>query len=78
MAAVLLLSGGMDSTTCLWWMREQGVADIHAVTVDYVQRHRVELEYAAAVARRARVAAHKIIRLDLTSLGGRFVLARLM
>ena len=70
MAAVLLRSGGMDSTTCLWWMREQGVADIHAVTVDYGQRHRVELEYAAAVARRARVAAHKIIRLDLTSIGG--------
>ena len=70
MAAVLLLSGGMDSTTCLWWMREQGVADIHAVTVDYGQRHRVELEYAAAVARRIRVTAHKIIRLDLTSIGG--------
>ncbi len=70
MAAVLLLSGGMDSTTCLWWMREQGVVDIHAVTVDYGQRHRVELEHAAAVARRAQVAVHKIIRLDLTSIGG--------
>ena len=70
MGAVILLSGGMDSTTCLWWMLKQGVADIHAVSIDYGQRHRIELEAAASVAERARVSAHKIIRLDLSQIGG--------
>ena len=70
MGAIILLSGGMDSTTCLWWMQRRGVADIHAVSIDYGQRHRIELESAAVVAKRASVRTHKIIRLDLTSIGG--------
>ena len=70
MSAAILLSGGMDSTTCLWWMIDQGIGGIHAVSIDYGQRHRVELEHATDLARRAGVDRHKIITLDLTSIGG--------
>ena len=42
--AVLLLSGGMDSTTLLWWMKDRGIAEIHTVAIDYGQRHKIELE----------------------------------
>jgi len=66
----LLLSGGMDSATCLWWARKNHEGDIHAVSIDYHQRHRVELECAGRLAERAGVATHKIIELDLTAIGG--------
>lgn len=69
--AVLLLSGGMDSTTLLWWLRAaRADIQIHAVSIDYGQRHRVELDCAEALARQAQVAAHKRIGLDLGSIGG--------
>src|SRR5262249_37155738 len=47
--AVVLLSGGLDSTTCLAWARAQGFA-CHTLAVDYGQRHAVELESARRVA----------------------------
>ena len=43
--AVVLLSGGLDSTTCLAWAIREGFA-CHTLAVDYGQRHRVELEAA--------------------------------
>ena len=43
MEKALLLSGGMDSTTLLWWMRARG-DDVHAISIDYNQRHKVELQ----------------------------------
>lgn len=66
--AVVLLSGGLDSATVLGWARERGFA-CHALTVDYGQRHRAELERAADVARHFG-ARHRIVRLDLTWLTG--------
>jgi 7-cyano-7-deazaguanine synthase len=67
--AVVLLSGGLDSTTTLHVALRDGFA-VHALTFDYGQVHRAELEAAGAVARAARVAGHRVVRLDLGSFGG--------
>lgn len=67
--AVVLLSGGLDSTTTLAVAQEQGFA-VYALSVDYGQRHRVELERAAHVAAAMRVVEHKSVRLDLRTIGG--------
>jgi len=67
--AVVLLSGGLDSTTTLAVAKAQGLA-VHALSVDYGQRHRVELEQAELVAQAMRVAEHRIVRLDLRAIGG--------
>jgi 7-cyano-7-deazaguanine synthase len=48
-AAVVLFSGGQDSTTCLFWALRH-VADVRAIGFDYGQKHRVELEQARAIA----------------------------
>ncbi len=54
--ALVVLSGGQDSTTCLYWaMRQFGVANVSTITFDYGQRHRVELECARNVAEKAGV-----------------------
>jgi 7-cyano-7-deazaguanine synthase len=67
--AVVLLSGGLDSTTTLAVARGQGF-EVYALSVDYGQRHRVELDRAAAVAKSLGAAEHKTVRLDLRSIGG--------
>lgn len=67
--ALVVLSGGQDSTTCLYWAMAR-FDEVRAVTFDYGQRHRIELDCAAAVARSAGV-AHTILPLDtLSVLGG--------
>jgi 7-cyano-7-deazaguanine synthase len=54
--ALVVLSGGQDSTTCLYWaMREFGAANVETVTFDYGQRHRVELDCARKIAQLAGV-----------------------
>lgn len=68
--AVVLLSGGMDSSTCLWWVQAQGCPEVHTVGIDYGQRHRVELAFSEKLSARAGAASHKVIRLDLTQFGG--------
>lgn len=60
--AVILLSGGMDSTTCLAYARTQGYA-CYALSVDYGQRHRSELNIAKYVAQKYQVEHHEIIAL---------------
>ena len=67
---VLLLSGGMDSATCLWWMRANLTGDIHTVCIDYSQRHIAELDFAAQLAQRAGVATHTLLETDLATIGG--------
>lgn len=67
--AVILLSGGLDSTTTLAVARSRGFA-LYALSVDYGQRHRVELERAAVVARKLGVADHRTVTLDLRAIGG--------
>lgn len=67
--AVVLFSGGQDSTTCLWWARER-FSEVRAVSIDYGQRHRAELDAAARIAMMAGV-LHDVLRLDaLAQLGG--------
>ena len=66
----LLLSGGMDSTTLLWWMQAQGVDEIHTVAVDYGQRHRAELDCGAKLSAEGGAQSHRVLHLDLTQLGG--------
>lgn len=67
--AVILLSGGLDSATVLALARQQGY-DCHALSIDYGQRHRAELDAAAKVARALGAAAHKTVSIDLTAFGG--------
>ena len=67
--AVVLLSGGLDSATVLAIASEQGFA-CFALSIDYGQRHRVELDAAANVARMLGAAGHKTARLDLNTFGG--------
>jgi 7-cyano-7-deazaguanine synthase len=67
--AVVLLSGGLDSTTALAWARAQGYA-CSTLAVDYGQRHRVELEAARRVAAAQGVQDHREVRVDLRAIGG--------
>ena len=67
--AVILLSGGMDSTTTLAVAREQGYT-LYALTISYGQQHVVELEAARRVARAAGVKARLELPLDLRAIGG--------
>jgi 7-cyano-7-deazaguanine synthase len=67
--AVVLLSGGLDSTTCLAICQAEGF-EAYAISFRYGQRHAVELERATEIAQSAKVARHTIISLDLGGFGG--------
>jgi 7-cyano-7-deazaguanine synthase len=67
--AILLLSGGLDSMTVGGLAREQGYR-LFALTIDYRQRHRVELDAAARVAAALEVERHVVLPLDLSRFGG--------
>lgn len=67
--AVVLLSGGLDSATTLAIARDRQF-NCYALSVDYGQRHRSELEAARKVAQSLGSYAHQIIKLDLTTFGG--------
>lgn len=67
--AVVLLSGGLDSATAAALARASGY-DLYAISFDYGQRHRRELEAAATLARRLEAAEHRVVRIDLGGLGG--------
>lgn len=68
-AAVVLLSGGLDSATVLAIAREAGWT-CHALSIDYGQRHRAELAAAARVAAALGAADHRVARVDLAAFGG--------
>lgn len=67
--AVVLLSGGLDSATVLAIARERGF-DCHALSLDYGQRHRAELEAARRVAVAGGAVEHKVLALSLDAIGG--------
>jgi len=67
--AVVLLSGGLDSATVAAWAQSEGY-DVHALSFDYGQRHRVELEAAAKIATSLGISDHRTVRLDLRTVGG--------
>ena len=69
--ALVLLSGGQDSTTCLYWAIDRfGRDNVSALSFDYGQRHRIELECAAAVAKHAGVQRHCLPIDTFSALGG--------
>src|SRR5262245_31567217 len=67
--AVVLLSGGLDSTTTLAIAQSEGFV-AHAMTFRYGQRHRVELDAAKKVAERMSITAHVVVDIDLAMFGG--------
>jgi len=67
--AVVLLSGGLDSATSAAIAQTEGY-QVYALSIDYGQRHRFELESAARVAGALQIAEHKTLSIDLAALGG--------
>lgn len=67
--AVVLLSGGLDSATCLAIAKNSGYA-CHALNFDYGQRHRAELTAAQNVARQLGAVEYRVIKIDLAGIGG--------
>ena len=67
--AVVLLSGGLDSATVAAWLKEHGYR-VHALSIDYGQRHAAELRAASKVAEAIGVEEHLVQSLDLRPIGG--------
>ena len=67
--SVVLLSGGLDSATCLAICKDRGFIP-YAISFRYGQRHAVELKQAAIIANQAGVAKHVVINIDLGAIGG--------
>jgi len=69
MKAVVLLSGGLDSTTTLAIAKRAGF-DLFALTFDYGQRHHIEVDRAQDIAKHFAVVDHQIVKIDLRQFGG--------
>jgi 7-cyano-7-deazaguanine synthase len=69
MKAVILLSGGLDSSTVLYQALADG-CECYTICFDYQQRHRRELRSALAIAQKAKVVDHQVVRFDLRQWGG--------
>jgi 7-cyano-7-deazaguanine synthase len=67
--AIVLSSGGLDSTTCLTIARHDGFAPLYSLSFDYGQRHRHELDAARRIAQSFGVAEHRVIKIDLRQFG---------
>lgn len=68
-AAIILTSGGLDSTTCLAIAKDEGYEPLYSMTFDYGQRHRFELDAARNVAQQMGVAEHRVVKIDLRQFG---------
>ncbi len=68
MKAVCLLSGGLDSATCLAYANREGF-EVYALSFDYGQRHVVELDAARRVAECLGAASHRVAKIDLRVFG---------
>jgi 7-cyano-7-deazaguanine synthase len=69
MKAVILLSGGLDSSTVLYQAKNDG-CEVYALSFDYQQRHRRELHSAASIAQKLGVQQHQVISFNLRQWGG--------
>ena len=69
MRAICLLSGGLDSSTCLAIARQQGY-DCYCLSFNYGQRHQAEMEAAAKVAKQLGALEHRVVHFDLRTFGG--------
>ncbi|CAD5938701.1 7-cyano-7-deazaguanine synthase [Planktothrix agardhii] len=69
MKAVILLSGGLDSSTVLYQAKADG-CECYAISFDYQQRHSKELESARKIAEFAGVVEHQVVTFDLSLWGG--------
>ena len=67
--AVILLSGGLDSTTVLAIVKSQGY-DCYALSFDYGQKQRSELESSISIAKKSNVIEHRIMKISLSDIGG--------
>tara|TARA_B100000614_G_scaffold122736_1_gene109921 strand:- start:425 stop:1111 length:687 start_codon:yes stop_codon:yes gene_type:complete len=67
--AVILLSGGLDSTTCLAIAKNQGF-DLNALTLNYGQRHDFELKSAQKIVDHFQIKNHSVVNIDLAQFGG--------
>ena len=72
--AVVLFSGGIDSTTALYWARAE-YDRVAALSFDYGQRHKIELVFARRLTRRLRI-PHTILNIDLRQVGGSALTSR--
>lgn len=68
--AVVLLSGGLDSATCLAIATRRDGYEAHALSFSYGQRHAEEVEHARAIAKALGAASHRVVSLDLRPIGG--------
>lgn len=68
--AIVLLSGGLDSATCLALATHQAYAPLRTLAFDYGQRHHHELQAAAALSKLYRAAEHRVVTIDLRQFGG--------
>lgn len=68
--AIVLLSGGLDSTTALYLAKDQGFDELYALTFEYGQKHGKELQCAGTVARTAGVKEHRVVKLLLNQWNG--------
>jgi 7-cyano-7-deazaguanine synthase len=66
--AICLLSGGLDSSTCLGFARRNGF-DCYTLSFDYGQRHRIELEAAVNLSRYFKAQEHRVVAIDLGAFG---------
>jgi len=67
--AVILLSGGLDSATCLAIAKDQKY-DVHAISFNYGQRHSKEVESAKKIGELFKISSHQVINIDLKAFGG--------
>ena len=72
--AIILLSGGLDSTTCAAIAREDHY-DLHGLTINYGQKHNYELKAAKLVAKNFKFTSHAVIEINLASFGGSSLLS---